>query len=141
MAISSQGFILAAGGGAIIGVAAVLMMWLHGRILGVSGLAAGLISRSVSDQPERLAFLLGALVVGAIVAHINGAMIPGALSDNMLFLVCAGLAVGFGTRLGSGCTSGHGVCGIARLSPRSITATAVFIGVAMLTVGVRRFFA
>lgn len=121
-------------GGSIIGLAAVLMMWFNGRILGVSGFAGGLIAPHSDDRIGRLAFIIGVVATGAIVAATLPHANPGALTNNTMLLVVAGLAVGFGTRLGSGCTSGHGVCGIARMSGRSLTATIVFMLVAIATV-------
>lgn len=128
-------------GGCLIGLAAVLMMWLNGRILGVSGFAGGLIARHSDDRLGRLMFLVGIIVTGAVVAKLAPHANPGALSSNPLLLILAGLAVGFGTRLGSGCTSGHGVCGIARLSGRSLTATIIFMAVAIVTVYITRHLA
>ncbi|MGR8919655.1 MAG: YeeE/YedE family protein [Gammaproteobacteria bacterium] len=125
-------------GGAVIGVAAVLMLALNGRIMGVSGIAAGLLSPDGSDRFARALFLLGMLGGGLLVAELLPTAMPGAITSNQVVLVGAGLAVGFGTRLGGGCTSGHGVCGMSRLSPRSFTATGVFMAVAMVTVFVVR---
>jgi uncharacterized protein len=125
-------------GGALIGVAAVLMLALNGRILGVSGIAAGLIAPVSTDRPARVLFLAGMIAGGIAVGAFLPRALPGAVSGNVLLLVPAGLAVGFGTRLGGGCTSGHGVCGMSRLSGRSITATITFMLVAMLTVFVVR---
>ncbi len=121
-------------GGSIIGLAAVLMMWFNGRILGVSGFAGGLVAPHSDDRIGRLAFIIGVVATGAIVAATLPHANPGAFTNNTMLLVVAGLAVGFGTRLGSGCTSGHGVCGIARMSGRSLTATIVFMLVAIATV-------
>ncbi len=121
-------------GGSIIGLAAVLMMWVNGRILGVSGFAGGLIAPHSDDRIGRLAFIVGVVTIGTIVAATLPHANPGALTNNTTLLIVAGLAVGFGTRLGSGCTSGHGVCGIARMSGRSLTATIVFMLVAIATV-------
>ena len=127
-------------GGALIGLAAALMLAVNGRILGVSGIAAGLVAAgsSAGERVVRAAFLLGMLSGGFVIGKILPHALPGAISSNHLLLGIAGLAVGFGTRLGGGCTSGHGVCGMARLSPRSLVATAVFMGVGMLTVFVIR---
>lgn len=121
-------------GGAIIGVAAVLMLGINGRILGVSGIAAGLIGPGSSDRALRALFLAGMIVGGLAVGAVLPQALPGAVTDNHLLLGIAGLAVGFGTRLGGGCTSGHGVCGMSRLSFRSVIATCTFIVVAMVTV-------
>lgn len=124
-------------GGTLIGFAAVLFILLHGRIMGVSGIVSGLITPLRGDSGWRLSFLAG-LIAASFLAHHFDLMPPVQISDNILDLVIAGLLVGFGTSLGSGCTSGHGVCGIARLSPRSIVATCVFVCVGMITVYLRQ---
>ncbi len=124
------------GGGALIGLAAVLLFALEGRIAGISGILGGLLSAS-GDRGWRLAFLLGLPAGAALVAALAGSL-PQQLLGGWPTLVVAGLLVGFGTRLGSGCTSGHGVCGIARGSPRSITATALFMAAGILTVFILR---
>ena len=127
-------------GGAIIGLAAALMLAVNGRILGVSGIAAGLVAAGSSggERLLRAAFLIGMLAGGIAIGKIFPQALPGAMSSNHLLLGVAGLAVGFGTRLGGGCTSGHGVCGMARLSPRSLVATGVFMTVGIATVFVIR---
>ncbi len=125
-------------GGSIIGVAAVAMLGLNGRILGVSGIAAGLMSPHSGDRALRARVLMGLVVGGVLVGQVLPQALPGAITSNALLLIAAGFIVGFGTRLGGGCTSGHGVCGMSRLSTRSITATGVFIAVAMVTVFVTR---
>ncbi|MEQ8664069.1 MAG: YeeE/YedE family protein [Gammaproteobacteria bacterium] len=125
-------------GGALIGIAAVAMLALTGRILGVSGIAAGIIAPRSSERGQRALFLAGMLVGGLVVGRFLPQALPGAITSNAPWLILAGLLVGFGTRLGGGCTSGHGVCGISRLSPRSLTATAVFMAVAMVTVFLTR---
>ncbi len=127
-------------GGALIGLAAALMLAFNGRILGVSGIAAGLIAAGspASERLLRAAFLLGMLGGGWALGQVFPQALPGAISSNHLLLGVAGLMVGFGTRLGGGCTSGHGVCGMARLSARSLIATAVFMLVGILTVFVIR---
>lgn len=122
-------------GGAIIGLAASLFLLTHGKIAGISGLFGGLLSPSTDDGPVRLAFVAGLLVAG-IVAHM---VAPGALalppaSRSLAVVAAAGLLVGIGTRIGNGCTSGHGVCGISRLSRRSIVATVSFITAGAVTV-------
>ena len=125
-------------GGALIGLASVFMLALLGRIAGVSGILGGLISGGRSgDRLWRVAFLLG-LVAGALLLRIFLGPLPLQLQAEGLQLIVAGLLVGFGTRLGSGCTSGHGVCGIARLSLRSLAATVTFIGAGIITVYVTR---
>lgn len=125
-------------GGAIIGVAAVMMLALNGRIMGVSGIAAGLLSQQTSDKALRLLFLVGMVVGGLIVARLLPAAMPGAVTTNIGWLMAAGFIVGFGTRLGGGCTSGHGVCGMSRLSARSVVATCVFMFIAMVSVFIIR---
>lgn len=120
-------------GGMLIGLAAAMLLLLNGRISGVSGIVGTLLEPGGSGVGWRVAFV-GGLVLGAsgyLLTTGGGAI---AMQASLPVLVVAGLLVGFGTRLGSGCTSGHGVCGIARLSWRSITATAVFFAVAILTV-------
>ncbi len=125
------------GGGVLIGVAAASLLLLEGRIAGVSGMVAGLVSPRTTDRATRLSFL-GGLVAGGLVAL---SLWPQAFGAPMLrspfAVLLAGLAVGLGTRLGGGCTSGHGVCGVGRLSRRSIVATVTFMltgGLAALSV-------
>jgi len=130
----------AALGGGMIGLAAALLMGLNGRVLGVSGMAAGIITPAapLRERLERGVFLLGVLAGGLLLALVLPQALPGAYSHDRVLLISAGLLVGFGTRLGSGCTSGHGVCGIARLSPRSLVATAIFMASGIVTVYVVR---
>jgi uncharacterized protein len=128
----------AAIGGAMIGLAAVLLMSLNGRIAGVTGIVAGLIEPLSIDRAWRATFVAG-LIVAPLSAALLGYAIPiPKLPANMAIIAVAGLLVGFGTRRGNGCTSGHGICGIARLSPRSLVATAVFMTAAIAVVGVTR---
>jgi uncharacterized membrane protein YedE/YeeE len=127
----------AALGGALIGLAAGALVLLDGRVAGISGILGGLLRRNCDDSPWRVAFLVGLLM--APVAHVLVAPVPPShLSHEPALLIAAGLLVGFGARLGGGCTSGHGVCGLARLSRRSLVATLVFMGVAAATVFVVR---
>ena len=114
-------------GGAILGTAAVLLMKFNGRIAGISGILNSTLSAVPGDRLWRLLFL-GGLVLGGLLYQIITAE-PLITRDSfpVIQLVAAGVLVGLGTRLGSGCTSGHGVCGIARLSPRSIVSTVVFL--------------
>jgi hypothetical protein len=122
-------------GGALIGAAAVLLMASQGRIMGVSGIVARLLPPDAApDRGWRLAFLAGALAAPAVYALAAGGLPAIALPAGLPVLVPAGLLVGFGTVMGSGCTSGHGVCGLARLSGRSLVATAVFMLTAAATV-------
>ncbi len=128
----------AAIGGALIGLSAVLLMVLTGRIAGISGIFAGSLGLEAGDKGWRVAFLAG-LVLAPLIAGVFGHAAPTpAMPANWLIIVVAGLLVGFGTRLGSGCTSGHGICGVARLSARSIAATAIFVGVAVAVVALTR---
>jgi hypothetical protein len=124
-------------GGAMIGAAAALLWLSLGRIAGISGILGGLAGAPPADRGWRFAFLAG--LVGAPLAY---ALLLGppetTITAGPALLIAAGLLVGFGTRLGGGCTSGHGVCGLARLSPRSIAATGVFMAVAAATVFVTR---
>src|SRR5262245_16429299 len=128
----------AAIGGALIGLAAVLLMLTTGRIAGISGIFGGLINASIPDKGWRLAF-----IAGLILAPLSGTLAGYAPSEPQMpagsaRVVIAGSLVGFGPRLGSGCTSGHGICGVSRLSPRSIVATAVFMAVAIVVVAITR---
>jgi uncharacterized membrane protein YedE/YeeE len=135
-----EGFtpISAAIGGALIGVAATLLMLLLGRVAGIAGIFAGLLPTAWGDHIWRSAFIAG-LLAAPIAGGFVGYRLPEpALPKSWAVIIVAGLLVGFGARLGGGCTSGHGVCGIARLSPRSIAATAIFIVFAILVVAVNR---
>ena len=130
--------ISAAIGGALIGLAAALLMLSTGRIAGVSGIFGGLLDARANDKSWRLAFIAG-LILAPLTGGLAGYAVP--LPDmpaSWIVIVVAGLLVGFGSRLGAGCTSGHGVCGIARLSPRSIVATGIFMGVAIVVVALTR---
>ena len=128
-------------GGILIGLAAALMVLLLGRITGISGMVGGLLQRSNWQQASawgwRLAFVLG-LVLAPLVWQWFAALPAMEMPRNPVVIVLAGLLVGFGTRLGSGCTSGHGVCGLSRLSPRSLVATLTFLVAAIITVYVVR---
>ena len=121
-------------GGLLIGFAAALLLLLNGRISGISGIVGGLLAPKSSDAGWRVVFVAGLLLGAFIYMLATGAALVVTMQASLPVLVVAGLLVGFGTRLGSGCTSGHGLCGVARLSKRSIVATSVFFGVAMLTV-------
>jgi len=124
-------------GGLLIGCAAVLLLLVNGRIAGISGILGGALSPRSEDRSWRMAFLLG-LPIGALaVAALRGGL-EIQVSTSLPTLIAAGLLVGFGTRLGGGCTSGHGVCGIGRGSQRSVVATAVFMASGAITVFVAR---
>lgn len=126
-------------GGALIGLAATLLYATTGRIAGISGIGGGLLRGGfgTGDAAWRLVFLAG-LIIGAGAAILAGDTPLPRIDASWPVLIAGGLLVGYGTQLGNGCTSGHGVCGIARLSPRSIAATLVFMGAAMATVFVAR---
>ncbi len=123
-------------GGLLIGLAVALMLLLTGRVAGISGILGGLLTLRAGDKIWRAVFVAG-LVLGAL-AYVSTADVPVAVVAPLPAVLAGGLLVGFGTRLGSGCTSGHGLCGMARLSRRSVAATATFFGVAMLTVFLTR---
>lgn len=122
-------------GGALIGAAAVMLMFTLGRISGVSGITSGLLSFSFNkDDFWRVAFILG-LISGPLLYGVVGGTLPEIVVDTrMPYLIVGGLLVGFGSTLGSGCASGHGVCGVARISPRSLLATLIFVVSAIATV-------
>jgi uncharacterized membrane protein YedE/YeeE len=127
----------AAIGGALIGLSVALLMLLSGRIAGISGILGESLSVG-TDKGWRLAFLAG-LIAAPLVAILAGfAVASPQMPGGWGVIILAGLLVGFGTRLGAGCTSGHGICGIARLSPRSLTATAIFMAAAIIVVFVTR---
>jgi uncharacterized membrane protein YedE/YeeE len=120
-------------GGVLIGLAASVFILVHGRIMGVIGILGGILRPLKGDLAWRIVFLLG-LVSAPLGASLLGVQMPAASDGSIWQLALGGLLVGFGATLGSGCTSGHGVCGIARLSPRSIMATLVFMATGALTV-------
>jgi len=124
-------------GGALIGLAATLLLLLNGRIAGISGIAAGAIAAPSAERDWRTAFLVG-LIFGPMVFAALGGTLPTPMLPGLPTLVAGGILVGIGTQLGDGCTSGHGVCGLARLSPRSMAATLTFVATAMATVFVVR---
>jgi uncharacterized membrane protein YedE/YeeE len=124
-------------GGALIGLAAVLLMLLNGRIAGVSGILGGALARE-RDSGWRVAFLVGLVAAPLVMGALGDPLPAPRMPATWAVVVAGGLLVGFGTRLGGGCTSGHGVCGMARLSPRSIAATLIFMATAMVVVAVMR---
>lgn len=123
-------------GGVLLGLAAALFILVNGRILGISGIVGGLLRRTPGDAGWRIAFLLGMLAAPATFLLVAPAgWLPAPRIDaGFGLVVVAGLLVGFGTQYGSGCTSGHGVCGLSRLSPRSLVATAAFMAAGFVTV-------
>jgi len=128
----------AAIGGGLIGLSAALLMLLTGRIAGVSGIFGGCLGLGMSDKGWRIAFIAG-LILAPLIASLIGFVVPSPqMRVSWSVIIVAGLLVGFGARLGGGCTSGHGICGIARLSVRSITATAIFMFTAIVVVALTR---
>jgi uncharacterized membrane protein YedE/YeeE len=124
-------------GGALIGLSAVFLMALHGRIAGMTGILSGVIPPVASDWPWRAAFLAGA-VVAPVIYIAAGGVVPFEVPVSTAALVFGGLLVGVGVHFGNGCPSGHGVCGLARLSPRSLAAVLTFMLTAFATVFVVR---
>ena len=121
-------------GGMIIGVAALLLLWLAGRIAGVSGLLSGLMTPAHGEWLWRGCFILGLLIGGEIGFSLLGEAKPDLTPVSPWLLLLAGLLVGIGARLGNGCTSGHGICGVGRLSLRSIVATLCFMTTGVISV-------
>ena len=124
-------------GGILLGLASAIFILVNGRILGISGIVGGLFRPSAGDVGWRLSFLLGLLVAPLLYALVAGPIAP-RIDAGWMTVVIAGVLVGAGTRYGSGCTSGHGVCGLSRLSPRSLVATLAFMGAGFFTVFVMR---
>lgn len=132
---------LSLGGGVLLGLAAAAFILVNGRILGISGIVGGLLSAGRGEGAWRLAFLAGLLLSPLAAKALAGGglwpagvPVPPRIAAGTLTLIAAGLLVGYGTRLGSGCTSGHGVCGLSRLSPRSLVATISFMAAGFVTV-------
>ena len=125
-------------GGMILGVAAALYVLLHGRILGISGIVSGLLHPKAGDWSWRLAFALGLLTSSFLAALIFGILPVIEVDASWVTVIVAGLLVGFGVQYGSGCTSGHGICGLSRLSPRSLVATLTFMTAGFLVVFIIR---
>lgn len=128
----------AAIGGGLIGLSSVLLMLLTGRLAGISGIFGGLMNVAGDDKSWRMAFLAGLILAPLVAGWAGYAMLPPQMPASWTVITAAGLLVGFGTRLGGGCTSGHGICGVARLSLRSVTATATFMLAAIATVAITR---
>ncbi|QWD91577.1 YeeE/YedE family protein [Polynucleobacter sp. MWH-Braz-FAM2G] len=125
-------------GGMILGVAAALYVLLHGRILGISGIVSGLLHPKRSDSAWRVSLVLGLLTSPFLAALFFGMFPIVEIEADWIAIVIAGLLVGFGAQYGSGCTSGHGICGLSRLSPRSLVATISFMTAGFITVYVLR---
>lgn len=127
------------GGGILIGISAVMVMGLFGRIAGIAGIAQGALALpgAARDRDWRIAFVLGLMAAPLAILALGGTIVQ-TVPGNLALMVVAGLLVGTGTALGSGCTSGHGVCGLARLSGRSLAAVATFMAAGFVTVFVLR---
>ena len=126
-------------GGALIGLAASLLLLLSGRLAGVSGIVAGLLQPRRGETLWRALFVAGMVAGGIALAFVHPAAFQPGVARPPLALAAAGVLIGLGTRLGSGCTSGHGICGVSRLSRRSIVATATFMITGAATVFVSRY--
>ena len=125
-------------GGILIGLSSALLLWTIGRVAGISGIVGGLLRPAAFDLPWRFAFVIGLIAAPLLYRAAGGTTPVIAVTPSLALAILGGLLVGYGTRLGSGCTSGHGVCGLARLSPRSLVATITFLLVALVTVFVTR---
>jgi hypothetical protein len=128
----------AAIGGALIGLSAVMLMALNGRIAGISGLFSGAFFSEAGDRVWRVFFLIGLVAAPVIYTFTQKAQPAFEMTSSLPVIIVAGLLVGFGTRLGSGCTSGHGVCGMSRLSVRSMVAVALFMASGAITVALAK---
>jgi len=128
-------------GGGLIGLSSVMVMLFFGRIAGISGMAARalqMVAVPVQDWSWRIAFIAGLLAAPCAALLVTGSPVEQTVSDNLPLMAVAGLLVGFGSAIGAGCTSGHGVCGLARLSPRSLVAVLTFMASGFATVFVLR---
>jgi uncharacterized membrane protein YedE/YeeE len=126
-------------GGLMLGLASALFILINGRILGISGIVGGLLRPRAGDTSWRLSFVLGLFAAPLLYGFLDNVP-PARVEASWVTVVIAGILVGLGTRIGSGCTSGHGVCGLSRLSPRSLIATLTFMGAGFITVYVLRQF-
>ncbi len=124
-------------GGILLGISATILLLVNGKIAGISGIMNGIMSPKKGDYSWRLLFAVGMIAGGLISVLMLGVAAPSTANLSLGMVIAAGLLVGIGTRLGNGCTSGHGICGMGRLSKRSIVATCVFMAFAGLTVFVR----
>ena len=127
-------------GGILIGIAASMMLLFSGQIAGVSGIFGGMLFQQGKERAWRLSFVVGLIAGGILLYTINAEVFENSSGRGILAVNIAGLLVGIGTRIGGGCTSGHGVCGIGRLSVRSIVATVTFVFAGMITVALFKSF-
>jgi len=125
-------------GGLLIGMAATLLLWLNGRIAGISSIFGDVFDAGGAERGWRILFLAGLIVAPFLLAAVGHVMPEPGMPPSWLVIAAGGLFVGVGTRLSGGCTSGHGICGLARLSPRSLVATAVFMATAIVVVAIVR---
>lgn len=125
-------------GGALLGISAVILMAFNGRIAGISGIFSGAVFSSDGGKPWRLMFVAGMLLAPIIHLAVNGGWPEFEITTNWFLLIAGGLLVGYGTRLGSGCTSGHGICGLARFSIRSLVAVLAFMSGGIAAVAVMK---
>ena len=123
-------------GGMLLGVSAILLMLFNGKVAGISGIVGGLLARKKNETSWRVAFIAG-MIISVYVVSPFGFTLPELSDNNILLVALAGLLVGIGTRLGNGCTSGHGIVGMGRFSKRSVVATCVFMVVAIVVVFIR----
>ncbi|CAM3037873.1 YeeE/YedE family protein [Vibrio rarus] len=124
-------------GGMLLGVSASVLLLCNGKTAGISGIVSGLMNNVAGDRSWRWLFVVGMVSGGVIGSQVFDAYVPTSYNSHLITLLIGGLLVGLGSKLGNGCTSGHGICGIGRLSMRSIVATVVFMCVAAITVFVR----
>lgn len=126
-------------GGVIIGLAATIMLLFSGRVTGISGILGGILNRKTQDKDWRIFFVIGLILGGVTLKLLRPDFFTVISSASTIDYIIAGLLVGFGTLLGNGCTSGHGVCGISRFSPRSLVATVTFITAGVISVILFKF--
>jgi len=138
--MSLSGYALSLAGGVLIGLATTALLYTHGRLAGISGIVGGALYPSARkrDWPWRTAFIVGLVLSGLVARRIEPELLGSGAAGTVPLLLAAGLLAGFGARVGGGCTSGHGVCGLGSLSVRSLVATATFMSVAALVVFVMR---
>lgn len=125
-------------GGILIGISALMVMFFFGRIAGISGISSQALKQPFAESAWRLSFIIGLILAPLLVQLVAGTDVEQTVSSNLIVMGVGGLLVGAGTVMGSGCTSGHGVCGLARLSPRSLGAVVTFMASAAITVWVVR---
>ena len=129
-------FVMPLLGGVLIGIASAIMLLFNGRITGISGIFGGMFFKQGEERKWRTSFVAGLIAGGIGLQYLNPEFFTNTSGRSLLVLVLAGLLVGIGTQIGSGCTRGHGVCGIGRLSPRSLVATIVFVFAGMVLVAI-----